>query len=134
MALGPILGKTGSVLKATDELVAGTKFIDPTIVRYTQDSAGEFFSDGRSVLELAESLKIGTADAGSIPPIRIFEEDGLLWSLDNRRLAAFELAGKDIPYVWAQAEDVAKETWKKTTKNNGISILIRGIRIIVGGG
>lgn len=45
--------------------------------------------------------------------------------MDNRRLAAFQEAGVDIPYRMATPQEIAKG-WKFTTQNDGTSILIRG--------
>jgi hypothetical protein len=46
--------------------------------------------------------------------------------LDNRRLAAFQQAGVKVPYRLATPEEATNEEWKFTTKNDGISIVIRG--------
>lgn len=53
----------------------------------------------------------------------------MIYSLDNRRLYAFQEAGIDnIKTVWATDEEVTNEAWKFTTKNGGISIRVRGSR------
>ncbi len=45
---------------------------------------------------------------GEVQPIRIFQdEEGNWWTLDNRRLMAFQMAGMDVPVVPATAEDFA---------------------------
>ncbi len=123
-----------AAVRAARHVGRALSFIDPKLVRYTQSSASEYFKDGRSVMDMAESLRKGALTPESVPPIRVYEADGMLWSLDNRRLAAFELAEVDIPYIWATAEEAAKGAWKVTTRNEGISIRIRGANIIVGGG
>lgn len=56
----------------------------------------------------------GEALAKEIPAIRIFEKNGQLFTLDNRRLLAFSQAGREVPYVWATAEEVAAQGWKFT--------------------
>ena len=111
----------------------GSGYKSPRTIRYSQDSIGPNFKDGRSVLDLADGLSTGAVDPGSIPPIRIFNRDGRWFSLDNRRLAAFDLAGVDAPYVLATPDEIAREAWKFTTKNNGDSIRIRRLNIKVGG-
>lgn len=128
-----IIAGASSFLGPMSSAGKSTLFIDPKEVRYTQSSIKATFKDGRSVLELAEGLKSGSISPESVPPIRIFEEGGKLWTLDNRRLAAFELAQIDVPYVWATTQEVIKESWKRTTQNDGVSILIRKLNIIVGG-
>lgn len=49
-----------------------------------------------------------------------------MYSLDNRRLYAFQQAGVDIPYrVATKAEVEAEFTRKFTTGNDGTSIILR---------
>jgi hypothetical protein len=43
-------------------------------------------------------------------PIRLFESDGQLFTLDNRRLLVFSEAGLDVPYVMATDAEVLTET------------------------
>jgi hypothetical protein len=44
----------------------------------------------------------GSIDPASVAPIRIVEKDGMIYTLDNRRLygfqQAYEQAGLDIPF------------------------------------
>jgi len=54
------------------------------------------------------------------------ERNGSVFTLDNRRLAAFQEAGVDIPYRMATPEEIASEMWKFSTRNDGTSIRIRG--------
>jgi RHS repeat-associated protein len=107
--------------------------IDPKFVHYMQDYAKDKFSDGKKWLDLANGLKNGSIDPLTIPPIRIFEDSGKLWTMDHRRLAAFEYAEKEIPYIWATAKEIKKNRWKFSTENGGLSILITGINKIIGG-
>ncbi len=100
--------------------------MDPALIRFSQSSISPNFSDGGNVEELANALRNGTVKPDSIPPIRVVEKDGQLFTLDNRRLAAFQKAGVWIRYQMATAEEAAREAWKFTTKNGGISIRIRG--------
>ena len=44
-------------------------------VRFTQDSAGKNFKDGRLVMDLAGGLSDGSVDPSSLPPIRIFNDE-----------------------------------------------------------
>ena len=56
-----------------------------------------------------------------IPPIRLVEKDNMIFTLDNRRLKAYQEAGVDIPYV--KLDKVPTEELDKfSTKNNGVSI------------
>ncbi|MFE3446547.1 DUF6531 domain-containing protein [Nocardia sp. NPDC059180] len=100
--------------------------IDPNQVRFTQDSVRATFKDGSSVFDLVDGLRSGDIDSESIPPIRIFEQQGHLYTLDNRRLVAFQMAGVDVPYVMASDTQVAREAFKFTSRSEGLSIRIRG--------
>jgi len=95
-------------------------------VRFTQDSAGKSFKDGRSVMDLATGLSDGSVDPSSLPPIRIFnDEQGVLRSLDNRRLFAGQYADVELPYQWATPSEIASRSM--TYVQNGDGITIRGI-------
>jgi hypothetical protein len=83
----------------TPVLVHNCGTIDPAKVRFTQDSAGSHFKDGRPVADLANGLADGSVDPSSLSPIQIFRgEGGELFSLDNRRLFAGQYAGVKLPY------------------------------------
>ena len=95
-------------------------------VRFTRDSAGKSFKDGRSVMDLATGLSDGSVDPSSLPPIRIFnDEQGVLRSLDNRRLFAGQYADVELPYQWATPSEIASRSM--TYVQNGDGITIRGI-------
>jgi RHS repeat-associated protein len=100
--------------------------IDPNKVRFSQDSISYRFRDGSTIDDLAEGLRTGRVRSEDVPPIRIVERDGKLFTLDNRRLEAFRRAGVDIPYQMANPNEIAAESWKFTTQNKGISIRVRG--------
>jgi len=97
-------------------------------VRFTQDSIKSAFKDGRTLEELVQGLKTGNVKAAEIPAIRVFMQDGKMFTLDNRRLYALQQAGvKAINAVWATAEELARELPKKfTTANDGLSVVVRG--------
>ena len=102
------------------------KTIDSRSVRFSQDSVKPKFKDGSSIDELAQGLKDGSIRPEQIPPVRLVEKDGQLFTLDNRRLEAFKRANMEIPYRMATPEEAAAEVWKFTTANEGISIRVRG--------
>lgn len=60
--------------------------------------------------------------------MRLVKIDGKLYSLDNRRLAAFQEAGVEMPYRMATPQEIVQQQWKFTTTNDGISIIMRGGR------
>ena len=100
--------------------------MDPKRVRSSQSSILYRFRDGRSIDELAEDLKTGKIEPSNVPPLRLTERDGQLFTLDNRRLEAFRRADKEIPWRWATADEIAQESFKFTTTNDGISVRVRG--------
>ena len=102
------------------------ELFDPKTIRFTQDSISNKFSDGKKIKSMIDDLKSGRITADDISPIRVFEKDGELYTLDNRRLKAFQEAGIPVPTVKATPEEVAGESWKFTTKNNGMSVRVRG--------
>ena len=85
-------------------------------MRFTQSSVKGTFSDGRTLQSTIDAPKGpgGDALAREIPAIRIFEEGGVLKTLDNRRLLTFSEAGRAVPYTWASPAEVAAESWKFT--------------------
>ena len=71
---------------------------NPQDIRFSQSDASPFFNKGGRVDELANNLSTGQISPNDIPPIQVVEYQGKLFSLDNRRLAAFNSAGiDDIP-------------------------------------
>jgi hypothetical protein len=113
---GEIIGAVaiGAVLRGLAS--SGVATIDTALVRFTQSSVKQTLTSGENINDLAAALRGpgGDALAESFEPIRIFEQNGSLFTLDNRRLLAFSMAGRDIPYVWATAEDVLDQSWKFT--------------------
>ena len=63
----------------------------------------------------------GEALAKLVEPIRLVLRDGVLFSLDNRRLVAFAAAGREIPYRMATEAEIAFEWLRKftTTETRG---------------
>ena len=65
--------------------------------------------------------------ASELPAIRAFRMNGKLYSLDNRRLKAFQDAGLKIKTVKATKAELTEEfTRKFTTVNDGASVRVRG--------
>jgi hypothetical protein len=123
-AAGYIIGSAMAYAGEVNAAAAAT--IDPAVIRFSQNSISPLFKNGQSVTDLADGLASGAVKAADIPAIRLVEKDGLVFTLDNRRLFAFQKAGVQVPYRMATAEEAANEAWKFTTTNNGTSILIRG--------
>ena len=118
---------SGSLLGADDfASLPKSGRIDPKTIRFSQDSIAPDFKGGvGGVEDLAAKLKAGQVDPSTIPPIRIVVKDGKVFTLDNRRLRAFQEAGIDIPFE--RLDSIPKsELFKFTTKTDGVDIIIRG--------
>ena len=110
----------------TPKLIGNRGYIDPKQVRFTHDEISPRFRDGRSIYKLIEDLKSSKVKPDDIPPIRVFERNGKIYTLDNRRLYVFQQAGVKIRWVKADPNTVKRELkWKWTTKNDGKSVKVR---------
>jgi hypothetical protein len=50
-------------------------------------------------------------------------ENGRMYSLDNRRVWSYDVAGRTtIPAIWATPEEILEQRWKFTTQNQGTDI------------
>ena len=96
-------------------------------IRFSQNSIQATFKDGTSIEEMAAALRSGQINPNDMPPIRLVERDGKLFTLDNRRLEAFRRAEVEVSTRMATPQEIAEEGWKFTTKNDGESIRIRGL-------
>jgi RHS repeat-associated protein len=100
--------------------------VDPKTLRFTQNSISRAFQDGRTVDDLIDGLASGRVTADDVPPLRVFEQNGSTFSLDNRRLYAFQEAGVPVRTVPATPKQVRDQAYKFRTKNGGTSIRVRG--------
>ena len=108
---------------ATTTTVSGQ--VDPSDIRFSQNNISENFRDGSSVDDLVTGLLNSTVDPNSIPPIRVFEVDGQLVTLDNRRLYAYQQADIPIRVEPATPAQIRNESFKFTTENGGTDIDVR---------
>jgi len=65
---------------------------NPLMIRFSQPTISQNFSDGRSINDLIQGLRSGWIRVNQIPTIRVVEYERNLVTLDNRRLAAFQNA------------------------------------------
>ena len=99
-------------------------FINPNSIRFSQSDIAKTFKNGGNIDDFAGSLKSGDVLPQSVEPIRLVSKEGMTFTLDNRRLWAFQQAGKDIPFI--KLNSLPKnQLFKFTTPNNGINIIIR---------
>ena len=122
-ALSKFTNKAFSFLiKEEFQSLSTTGVIDPRKIRFSQNNIASNFKNGDDVQNLIDKLKSGQKI--EIEPIRIVEKDGMIFTLDNRRLYAFQKAGMEIPYVKLD-KIPKKENFKFSTTNNGVSIEVR---------
>lgn len=97
--------------------------VDPKTIRFSQHSIKAAFRDPRygSVHDLSRKLRRGDLHPSTIGPIRIVMRGGSVFTLDNRRLKAFQEAGVEIPFVKLDAVP-ERELRKFTTQNEGVSV------------
>jgi hypothetical protein len=100
--------------------------LDPNEIRFSQASINYRFREGGTIDDLAEGLRTGRIRPENLPPLRLVELHGQIFTLDNRRLEAFRRAGMKVIWRWATPEELAAQAWKFTTINEGISVRIRG--------
>ncbi|MBI5386521.1 MAG: RHS repeat-associated core domain-containing protein [Verrucomicrobia bacterium] len=120
---GPIRNGVANLLEAFTD---AAKTIDPAAVRFSQSSISRNFSSGGAIEDLAAGLRNGSVNPANIPPIRLVEREGNLFTLDNRRLWSFQQAEVPVPFRMATPQETAGEAWKFTTQNGGTSIRVRG--------
>lgn len=94
----------------------GVATIETSVVRFTQSSVSQTLKTGENINDVIGALRGpgGEAIAKGFDPIRIFEQEGQLFTLDNRRLLIFSQAGREVPFVWAAPGEVAAQSWKFT--------------------
>ena len=110
-------------------LVHNECIMDPNDIRYTQKSISKNFKEGGAVDDMIKGLKDGSIEPSDVEPIRIFKQDGKIYSLDNRRLYAFKQAGvSEIRVNWINpsAPNYSSIISKHfTTVTDGLSIIVR---------
>lgn len=103
--------------------------INPKAVRFSQDDIRAGFTDTSkgTIFDLTEGLKNGTINASEVKAIRLVEKDGKVFTLDNRRLKAFQDAGVDVPFETVDFNSLTKKDLRKfNTTTDGATIRIRG--------
>jgi hypothetical protein len=99
------------------------------LVKFSQGSISGNFKNGSSVSDLANGLKNGSVSPTSIPSVRIVEKDGSIFTLDNRRLQAFQQGGVSIPYQKLESipeSEMFKFKDYNSGKTDGTSVKVRG--------
>ncbi len=93
------ISRAGLVDLSTGDVAPGFYRADPAQIRFTQSDASPFFSKDGTIDSLVSDLRSGKVIADQVGnPLQVVMHDGLPFSIDNRRLVAFNLAGvRDVP-------------------------------------
>jgi len=105
--------------------------LDPGKIGYTQESISKNFSNNKGLVDdLVIKLKEGSISPEDIPSIRVFKENGCVFSLDNRRLYAFKKAKMEyINVKWVNVNNPKIKRQlinKKARLAPGVEIKVRG--------
>lgn len=107
-------------------------FDRPCRIRFTQSSIKSEFQNGKSLEATASELLCNTLEKNAMHLIKVVRHDGLLFALDNRRLAVFrliELSGHlGSIKIKVAVIPKPKHEWRRKfeTMNDGASIRVRG--------
>jgi hypothetical protein len=94
------------IAASSSELEPGLYNLNPKEIRFSQPNVSPHFNNGTRVDDLTEQLKLGFVSPSDIPPIQVVQQDGKLFSLDNRRLLAFNAVGvDDVPAQVVSLDD-----------------------------
>jgi hypothetical protein len=115
----------GALMGGALKTIRWARTRSPYNIRFTQNSIKNKFGNGRSLDIGIGGLKSGKTTTYDIEPIRIFKKNRKIYTLDNRRLYVFQEANVRIRTKWATSREIARESWKFTTKNQGTSIRVR---------
>jgi hypothetical protein len=102
--------------------------ISPWRIRSSQNTASWNFKppfQNSSIGDAAFQLREGQISPEQFGAVKLVEKDGMIWSVDNRRILTFRSAGMDIPYektTWEALTPAQKSHFTSTT--NGESIII----------
>lgn len=111
-----------TVSQISDDLIQ----VPAKTIRFTQDSISPNTKSGVPLDILTDEISNGFFTGY----IRVTQFGDKLYSLDNRRLAAFKLLDLEVPVKFIEFSEVAFEFSKKfTTVTNGLSLIIRGTNI-----
>lgn len=110
-----------------EELVKPGRYkVDPTMLRFTQPTVSPYFNDSKTITSLIEALYTGkTKITNEKLILNVVQYQGKLWSLDNRRLLAFNAARqKEILMEIKPMKEVAREFLKKYDPIDGLGNIV----------
>lgn len=102
--------------------IKAMEYKNPYSIKFTQFSVSQNFNSNGTINDLISGLRSGQIKVTDIPTIRVVEYEGKLFTLDNRRLVAFQNAGlQSIPIekVSLGRSEILKEFRNKYRPING---------------
>ena len=124
------MGAAASGTAAAQQIIPKVQNIPASYIRFTQNNISPATRAGLFLDDLAQEIENGFFRGY----IRVVEYEGNLYSLDNRRLAAFKLLDIDVPVLIEDLSNPAIQAEfarKFSTITDGLSILIRGTGMTV---
>jgi hypothetical protein len=104
--------------------------ISPWSIRSSQNTASWNFKppyQDSCIGDAAYQLREGQITPSQFGAVKLVEKDGMVWSVDNRRVITFRSAGLDIPYektTWDALSPAQKLHFTSTTNGESIIILM----------
>lgn len=121
-AVRKVFQNSGALSPAT-KLSSNAQYIEKTFsIGFPQPTISQNFSKGGDLNDMISALRSGKLKITDVPIIRVVEYKGKLFTLDNRRLAAFQNAGiKEIPVQRVSLNDpiIFDEFFDKYNPVNG---------------
>lgn len=97
------------------------------VIRFMQSSIWDEFHDSAyDIITTAYQIQRGEIPVTALPAIHVWRDSrGRVWTLDNRRVAVFLLAGNvgEVPVRWAGRDLVDARRFEYTTRTAGRSIV-----------
>lgn len=97
-------------------------------IRWSQMAANNVSQDGKyTVVGNAKAIKDGTLNITKLPTIRVWRDNqGRIWTLDHRRLAAIRLSGviDEIEVEFVSEALVKEQKFKFSNRDEGRSIFL----------
>jgi hypothetical protein len=104
---GKAFQNAGALSPVTKLSLNAQRYANPHSIRFSQFSISQNFSKGGDINNLIAGLRSGRVKVTDVPIIRVVEYEGKTFTLDNRRLAAFQNAGvREIPIQRVSLSDI----------------------------
>jgi hypothetical protein len=96
----------GAAVEEMMGLEPGLYNLNPGDIRFTHPTVSPFFSNGSRIDQIVDLLREGELFPTDLPSIQVVSQDGQLYSLDNRRLLSFNMAGiNEVPVEVVSLDD-----------------------------